>query len=79
MRPREAYDARGQLWRVGLAYMAPSYDLPAPYTDMFSNHDLVSRVYSVTGYVAETGGVRHTKALPEREWTPDALAGAGIR
>lgn len=75
----DAYDARGQLWRAGFAYMAPSYDLPAPYTDMFGHYDLVSRVYSVTGYIAETGGLRHTKALSEREWTADALAGSGIR
>jgi len=75
----DEYDARGQLWRAGFAYMAPSYDLPAPYTDMFGHYDLVSRVYSVTGFIAETGGLRHTKALTEREWTADALAGAGIR
>jgi hypothetical protein len=75
----DAYDARGQLWRVGFAYMAPSYDVPAPYTDMFGHYDLVSRVYSLTGFIAETGGMRQAKALPEREWTADALAGAGIR
>lgn len=75
----DEYDARGQLWRAGFAYMAPSYDLPAPYTDMFGHYDLVSRVYSLTGFIAETGGLRHTKPLPGREWTPDALAGAGIR
>jgi len=75
----DEYDARGQLWRTGFAYMAPSYDLPAPYTDMFGHYDLVSRVYSVTGFTAETGGLRHTKALPDREWTADALAGSGIR
>lgn len=75
----DGYDARGQLWRAGFAYMAPSYDLPAPYTDMFGHYDLVSRVYSVTGFIAETGGLRHTKPLSDREWTPDALAGAGIR
>jgi hypothetical protein len=75
----DEYDARGQLWRTGLAYMAPSYDVPAPYTDMFGHCDLFSRVYSVTGFIAETGGMRQVKALPEREWTADALAGAGIR
>jgi hypothetical protein len=75
----DQYDARGELWRAGFAYMAPSYDLPAPYTDMFGHYDLVSRVYSLTGFIAETGGMRQTKALPEREWTADALAGAGIR
>src|SRR5512134_1411294 len=75
----DSYDARGQLYRAGFAYMAPSYDLPAPYTDMFSNHDLVARIYSLTGFIAETGGLRHTKALPDREWTADSLAGSGIR
>jgi hypothetical protein len=75
----DEYDARGQLWRTGFAYMTPSYDVPAPYTDMFGHYDLVSRVYSVTGFIAETGGMRQVKAASEREWTADALAGAGIR
>ncbi len=75
----DEYDARGQLWRTGFAYMTPSYDVPAPYTDMFGHFDLVSRVYSLTGFIAETGGMRQVKALPEREWTADSLAGAGIR
>jgi hypothetical protein len=75
----DEYDARGQLYRAGFAYMAPSYDLPAPYTDMFGHYDLVSRAYSLTGFIAETGGVRQTKPQSEREWTADSLAGAGIR
>src|SRR5262245_41775482 len=75
----DQYDARGQLYRAGFAYMAPSYDVPAPYSDMFGHYDLVSRVYSLTGFIAETGGVRHTQPLSEREWTADSLAGAGVR
>ena len=55
----------------------PSYDLPAPYTDMFSHYDLVARSYALTGFIAETGGLRHTKPLPDREWTADSLAGTG--
>ena len=75
----DEYDARGQLYRTGFAYMAPSYDLPAPYTDMFGHYDLISRIYSLTGFIAETGGLRHTKPLGDREWTADSLAGAGVR
>lgn len=75
----DAYDARGQLYRTGFAYMAPSYDVPAPYTDMFGHYDLVSGIYSLTGFIAETGGLRHTKPLTEREWSADSLAGAGVR
>jgi hypothetical protein len=47
----------------------PATTCPRPYTDMFGHYDLVSRVYSLTGFIAETGGLRHTKALSEREWT----------
>ena len=75
----DQYDARGQLYRAGFAYMAPSYDLPAPYTDMFTHYDLIARNYSITGFIAETGGLKHTKPLADREWTADALAGAGVR
>jgi hypothetical protein len=75
----DEYDARGQLYRAGFAYMAPSYDLPAPYTDMFGHYDLVAGIYSVTGFIAETGGMRQTEPLSEREWSADSLAGAGIR
>jgi hypothetical protein len=75
----DEYDARGQLYRTGFAYMAPSYDIPAPYTDMFGHYDLVSRIYSLTGFIAETGGLRQTKPYSDREWSPDSLAGAGVR
>ena len=75
----DEYDGRGQLYRAGFAYMAPSYDLPAPYTDMFGHYDLIARIYSLTGYTAETGGLRMSKPRSEREWSPDALAGSGIR
>ena len=75
----DEYDGRGQLYRTGFAYMAPSYDVPAPYTDMFGHYDLVARLYSLTGFIAETGGLRHTKPLSDREWSADALAGAGVR
>jgi hypothetical protein len=38
----------------------------------------VSRFSSLTGFIAETGGLKHTKPLPDREWTADSLAGAGV-
>lgn len=75
----DEYDARGQLYRAGFALMAPSYDTPAPYTDNFCFYDFVARAYSLTGFIAETGGTRAMKPLPEREWSAESLAGAGVR
>jgi hypothetical protein len=75
----DEYDARGHLYRAGFAYMTPSYDVPAPYTDTFGHYDLVANVYALTGFIAETGGMKQTQPLGDREWSADALAGSGIR
>ncbi len=75
----DQYDARGQLYRVGLAFMAPSYDLPAPWPDPFLHYDLVSGTYAINGWPGAAGWMRHVPCPSENEWSPDALAGAGIR
>lgn len=75
----DEYDARGQLWRAGFSYMSPSYDVPAPYTDSFGHYDFIGHVYSFTGFFGDGGYLRHVKPASEREWSPDSLAGAGIR
>jgi hypothetical protein len=75
----DEYDARGQLYRVGFAYITPSYDVPAPFADLQGHYDLVSGIYTINGYTATTGGVRYTDPLPEKEWSPESLAGSGVR
>jgi hypothetical protein len=75
----DEYDARGALYRVGFQYVTPSYDVPAPYSDTQGHYDLVAGLYVLNGWTAETGGVRYVAPYSEREWSPDALAGAGIR
>lgn len=75
----DEYDARGQLFRAGFAYMTPSYEAPAPYSATHGLYDLVAGSYSLSGYTAQTGGMRHSKPVSERDWSPEALAGSGIR
>jgi hypothetical protein len=75
----DQYDARGQLYRVGLAFMAPSYDVPAPWADPFLHYDLSSGAYAINGWPTAAGWLRHTRCESENEWSPDALAGAGVR
>ncbi len=75
----DQYDVRGQLWRVGLAMMAPSYDLPAPWADPFLHYDLASGAYALNGWPGAGGWFRHVPCPPEGEWSPDVLAGGGIR
>jgi hypothetical protein len=75
----DQYDGRGQLYRVGLAFMAPSYDVPAPWADPFLHHDLVTGAYAINGWPTAAGWLRHGECQDDREWSPDALAGAGVR
>jgi Protein of unknown function (DUF1329) len=75
----DQYDSRGGLYRVGMAFMAPSYDVPAPWPDPFLHYDLVTGVYAINGWPGASGWLRHIECPSENEWSPDALAGAGVR
>jgi hypothetical protein len=75
----DQYDGRGQLYRVGLAFMAPSYDVPAPWADPFLHYDLSSGAYAINGWPSAAGWLRHTACEGENAWSPDALAGSGVR
>jgi hypothetical protein len=75
----DEYDGRGQLYRSGFAYIAPSYDVPAPFADLNGHYDLAAGVYGLNFYTAASGGVRYVPPLPEKEFTPESLAGSGVR
>jgi hypothetical protein len=75
----DEYDGRGQLYRAGFAFVTPSYEVPAPFADLNGHYDLASGIYGLNFYTAGTGGVRYVPPLPEREFTPESLAGSGVR
>lgn len=75
----DQYDARGQLYRAAFAFETPRYDVPSPWSDALVQYDLISGIYATIGWMGDNGGLRETEPLPDREWTADALAGAGIR
>jgi hypothetical protein len=75
----ESYDARDQLYRVGLAYQAPSYDVPASMTDFTTIYDLISGVYAANAWGGNGGTLKYEPPLAPAEWTGEALAGGGIR
>ena len=76
----DEYDGRGQLYRAFFSYMAPSYDVPAPMSELQGGYDLVSNQYFLLAWMAEgKKGIRYPGKMPEKEWTPDSLAGSGVR
>jgi hypothetical protein len=52
----------------------------AQFAGNFVSYDFIAGMYSVSVHPGESGGVKYSNALfPEKEWTPDSLAGSGIR
>lgn len=72
----ESYDAHGNLYRIGFAFEAPSYDMPAPSAEMNMFYDLIAGSYNINVWFGK-GYNRTMKVLPARAWTPEALAAKG--
>ncbi|MGN5520081.1 DUF1329 domain-containing protein [Halopseudomonas sp. Lyrl_26] len=76
----DQYDGRDQLYRSGFASMAPSYVVPAPQANTQVFYDFIAGSWNMVGVnVGNYGGNKHVDALPDSEWSADALAGSGIR
>jgi len=73
----DEYDARGQLFRVGTALMAPMYDAPSPAADTHVHYDLSSGAYGINVWPGSKGWIRMSACKSESAWSPDALAAAG--
>jgi hypothetical protein len=75
----DMYDAKGGLYRASFAHMSPSYDAQTPNAETQVFYDLTSGVYNVSFLMGPYDGIHYTGTLPANQWSPDALAGAGIR
>lgn len=74
----EEYDARGQLHRAGSMYPVQNYDYPAPWGYTYGFYDFNANAYAVDGYMGKSG-ILYIEKTPDASWSPEALAGMGIR
>ena len=75
----DEYDARDQLYRGTYAFTAYSYDAKVLNISLQMTQDLVAGMYSSQGNCGLYKGIQYRGPFPARDWTPDALAGSGIR
>lgn len=75
----DQYDARGQLWRSGFAYLTQNYDAAAPNVFMHGHYDLLAGTYYVNMWPGAGGMTVSDKLQPDAAWSPDNLAGRGVR
>ncbi|MNP00820.1 hypothetical protein D3C76_926170 [compost metagenome] len=75
----DQYDARGQLYRGSFSFLSQSYDVTTPNTTPHVIYDLVGGTYNINGLSGAYGGIKYIAPLTKAQWSPDALAGNGIR
>jgi len=76
----DQYDANGKLYRSSFAFQSYSYDAQAPFGDTFAIYDFNSGAYNITGLFGPHNGLKYMTELPrDSAWSPEALAGAGLR
>jgi hypothetical protein len=76
----DQYDGKGDLWRIGFSYQAPSYEIPAGLSILHGHYDLQAGIYYVNGFMGDNDGVFTDRAQkPTSFWTPQGLAAGGVR
>jgi hypothetical protein len=80
----ESYDARGNIYKVGTLTQSPCYDIPAPLALTQIFYDLITGNYVINTWLGNAGPSNpgYLKAIeppPARFWTPQGIAGSGIR
>ena len=75
----DEYDARGQLFVAGLANVVFMYDQGAVNTDNYMLYNFAVGAYTISGLQGGYGGPKYGDPLPPLQWSPDSLAGSGLR
>ena len=76
----DAYDGRGQLWRVSEGHASFFYNVQAPTFAAETHYDVLSGRYSVNSlHNEEKNGYEFNVPFSRKEFTPSALRATGIR
>lgn len=74
------YDARGTLFRTNTSLFIFGYDAKATFNPGIFSYDLLGGNYAFTAHFGDKGSyLKYGSPFKEREWSPDALAGSGVR
>jgi hypothetical protein len=75
----DQYGASGQLYRGSFAFLSQSYDQQVPDATPFMTYDLARGSYTINGVVGPHGGIKYIAPLSTAQWSPESMAGTGIR
>jgi hypothetical protein len=75
----DQYDERGQLYRGSFAFIAPSWAVQSVNAATSMIYDLNTGAYNISGVYGPYGGIKYIKSLSRAQWSPESLAGSGVR
>jgi hypothetical protein len=76
----DAWDGHDQLWSAGISLPVVAPEMPGLLRTTFVIQDLLSGSYAAAGVLNEQSEqIRLVKPAPPSVFTPEALAGAGVR
>ncbi len=75
----DEYDARGQLFVAGFDNMIFAYENQSCLNDTYMFYNFAVGAYTVSGLSGHYYGVKYSDPLPASQWSPEALAGSGVR
>ena len=74
----DEYDLDGKLRRSVFTCLTYSYDAGVPHTTHYVAYDFGTGAY-FNAFQPGPSGVKYVEPAPTSEWSPDSLAGAGVR
>ena len=75
----DEYETDGRLRRTVFAFLSQSYDAGVPFSINHAVYDFGQGSYFLAFFPGAHSGVKYVQPLPSSQWTPDAMAGAGVR
>jgi hypothetical protein len=75
----DEYDLDGKLRRSVFTFLTYSYDAGVPHTQNHVAYDFGTGNYFLAFLPGPYAGMKYVAPAPDSEWSPDALAGEGIR
>jgi len=75
----DAYDANGSLYVSQFMPSSFSYDVLAPTTSLQVYYNYIAGSYGTQGMCGMHAGITYHDGLPSSQWSPEVLAGSGVR
>jgi len=73
------FDKRGELYRLSVNYPTYSYDKNSFFLDFNVYYDFIADVYATYRWPRMKAGLIQVENFPDSKFSPDAMAGGGLR